>query len=290
MHGHTSKYEAGGAAFHSGATNIAVVPSNWHHLTLSDIKENVVQGTDVHICPTEVIALENTLNGTIIPQDEVEAISDYAHSQGMKMHLDGARLWHVASMTATPIKDLCDPFDSVSLCLSKGLGAPIGSILVGNKDFIRKARWFRKLFGGGMRETGVMAACAAYALTHNFPLLPRVHALAQRLEQGLEEIGAEITSRAETCMLFYNPSPLGLSYSEIAERASQLPEPIELAGSRMVLHIQTSDDAVNDFLNLIRQLAVEKHQAGSYVPQQKSFWTEGLYKDPYIRKGVKAPA
>ena len=73
-------------------------------------------------CPTEVIAIENTLNGTIIPQDEVEAISDYAHSQGLKMHLDGARLWHVASITATPMKDLCEPFDSVSLCLSKGLG------------------------------------------------------------------------------------------------------------------------------------------------------------------------
>jgi len=134
----------------------------------------------------------------------------------------------------------------------------------------------------------VMAACAAYALTHNFPLLPRVHALARRLEQGLEEIGAEITSRAETCMLFYNPSPLGLSYSEIAERASQLPEPIELAGSRMVVHIQTSDDAVNDFLDLVRQLAVEKQQAG-YVPQQKSFSTEGIYKNPYIRR-VKAAA
>jgi threonine aldolase len=152
-----------------------------------------------------------------MPQDEIQAISDYVHSNGMKMHLDGARLWHVASMTATPMKDLCDPFDSVSLCLSKGLGkrpilapfssvkhmrpagAPVGSILVGNKEFITKARRFRKLFGGGMRQIGVLAACAAYALTHNFPLLPRVHALAQKLEQGLEEIGAEITSRAETC-------------------------------------------------------------------------------------------
>ena len=73
-------------------------------------------------CPTEVIALENTLNGTIMPQDEIRAISDYARSLGIKMHLDGARLWHIASKTATPMKDLCDPFDSVSLCLSKGLG------------------------------------------------------------------------------------------------------------------------------------------------------------------------
>jgi threonine aldolase len=169
-----------------------------------------------------------------------------------------------------------------------------------------KARWFRKLFGGGMRQTGVMAACAAHALTHNFALLPRVHSLAQKLERGLEELGVEIASRAETCMvsnltclattntystaqLFYNPSPLGLSYSEIAERASQLLEPIELAGSRMVVHIQTSEDAVDDFLDLIRQLAAEKQRAG-FVPQQKSYGAERVYKDPYIRRATKTAA
>lgn len=134
-----------------------------------------------------------------------------------------------------------------------------------------------------------MAACAAYALTHNFPLLPRVHALAKRLERGLEEIGAEITSRAETCTLFYNPSPLGLSYSEIAERGSQLPEPIQLAGSRMIVHIQTSDDAVDDFLNLIRELATEKQRTG-FVRQERSFWEDGVYKDPYIRRPAKTAA
>jgi threonine aldolase len=145
----------------------------------------------------------------------------------MKIHLDGARLWHVASITATPMKKLCDPFDSVSLCFSKGLGksktrthhifiraktpcagAPVGSMLVGKKDFIAKARWFRKLFGGGMRQTGVISACAAYALTNNFLQLPRVHALAQRLESGLRKLGAEITSRAETCMVGLPPAHL----------------------------------------------------------------------------------
>jgi threonine aldolase len=154
-----------------------------------------------------------------MPQNEIKAISDYAHGNGIKMHLDGARLWHVASMNMMSMKDLCDPFDSVSLCLSKGLGkraglvpcsrveyvpqtgAPVGSILVGNKEFIKKARRFRKLFGGGMRQIGVLAACSAYALTHHFPLLPQVHALARKLEQGLEAIGAEITNRAETCMV-----------------------------------------------------------------------------------------
>lgn len=282
---HINKYEAGGAAFHSGAALIPVAPSNKHHLTFQDVKDNIIISSDVHFAPTEVVTLENTLNGTIIPQEEVIAISDYVHAQGLKMHLDGARIWHVAAETVTPIKELCDPFDSVSLCFSKGLGAPVGSCLVGTKEFITKARWFRKLFGGGMRQTGILSASAAYALTHNFPLLPRVHALTKRLEAGLEDIGASILSRAETCMIFYDPSPVGVTYDEIAERASDLPEPLYLGGSRLVLHIQTSDAAVDDFLGVVRQLAEEKRRAGFVKPEGQ---VNGAFKDVYVRRAVRA--
>jgi threonine aldolase len=156
--------------------------------------------------PTEIIALENTLNGTIFPQEEIIAISEYVHSLGLKFHLDGARIWHVAAETQTSLRELLAPFDSVSLCFSKGLGAPVGSVLVGPKAYIAKARRFRKLFGGGMRQTGILAACAAYALTHNFPKFPKVHALAKKLETGLEEIGCTILSRAETCMVWLDSS------------------------------------------------------------------------------------
>ncbi|THH19712.1 hypothetical protein EW146_g1479 [Bondarzewia mesenterica] len=328
---HINKYEAGGAAFHSGAHLITAIPSNGrihrfcrtggiadryihlagHHLTLEDVQDFVVTGTDLHFAPTEIIELENTLNGTIIPQDEVIRISDYAHSQGIKMHLDGARIWHVAAETGTPLSGLCAPFDSVSLCFSKGLGAPIGSCLVGRKEFITKARWFRKLFGGGMRQTGILAASAAYALTYNFPKLPHVHTLAQRLEQGLRDLGAEITSAAETCMVciplppsltsplnlallllgcvpqvFYDPSPLGLDYAEIAERGSQLPEHLTLGGSRLVVHIQTTEQAVDDFLALIRTLAEEKRKAGFVRPESKP-QTNGRPKDIYVRPQKK---
>uniref|UniRef100_A0A8H7YAX0 Aromatic amino acid beta-eliminating lyase/threonine aldolase domain-containing protein n=1 Tax=Psilocybe cubensis TaxID=181762 RepID=A0A8H7YAX0_PSICU len=282
---HIHKYEAGGAAFHSGAAVIAVVPTNKHHLTLQDVKDNIIISNDTHFAPTEVVALENTLNGTIIPQEEVIAISDYVHSLGLKLHLDGARIWHVAAETSTPLKELCDPFDSVSLCFSKGLGAPVGSCLVGTKEFITKARWFRKLFGGGMRQTGILAGAAAYALTHNFPQLPRVHALAKRLESGLEEIGANILSRAETCMIFYDPSPLGVTYDEIGDRGSALPEPLFLGGSRLVVHIQTSDAAVDDFLNIVRQLAEEKKAAGFVRPEAQA---NGEIKDVYVRRVPKA--
>ncbi|KAJ6519598.1 pyridoxal phosphate-dependent transferase [Mycena sanguinolenta] len=284
---HINKYEAGGAAFHSGAATTAVIPSNGHHLTLTDVKQHIILGSDTHLAPTEVVALENTLNGTIFPQDEIIAISDFVHSQGVKMHLDGARIWHVAAETGTSIKELCDPFDSVSLCFSKGLGAPIGSCLVGPAAFIKKARWFRKLFGGGMRQTGILAASAAYALTYNFPLLPGVHALARKLEAGLEEIGVEITSKAETCMVFYDPASIGVTFDEIADRASDLPEPLILGGSRLVVHIQTAEEAVNDFLSIIRQLAEEKKAAGFVKPPPAA---NGVFKDIYVRRAPKTTA
>ena len=183
--------------------------------------------------PTKLIVIENTLNGAISPQDDILSISEFAHAKGIKIHLDGSRIWHVAAETLTPVKELCDPFDSVNLCFSKGLGeivlifcscskrpsrlvgAPIGSCLVGSSTCIRRARWLRKLFGGGMRQTGFLAACAAHALTNNVPLLPAVHALTRTLEKGLEEIGAKIISQAETCMVssrVYVLSPLPRLY------------------------------------------------------------------------------
>jgi threonine aldolase len=118
------------------------------------------------------------------------------------MHCDGARIWHVAAEKEMHLKELCDPFESVSMCLSKGLGAPIGTVLVGSRDYIERARWFRKAFGGGMRQTGSLAACGAYALTHNFKRLPEVHRLTQRLARGLIDLGVGIIS-AETCMVTF---------------------------------------------------------------------------------------
>jgi len=117
-----------------------------------------------------------------------------------------------------------------------------------------------------MRQTSFMAASAAYALTYNFPLLPKVHKLTSRLAAGLQEIGVHITS-AETCMVFFDPSPIGVEYTEIVLRASTLPEPLKLGGSRLVVHIQTSPQAVEDFLALIAQLAQDKKDAG-FIPMK----------------------
>ncbi|KAN0100891.1 Pyridoxal phosphate-dependent transferase [Tylopilus felleus] len=259
---HINAYEAGGAAMHSGAYPIPVTPSNSHHLTLEDIKAKVVLESDIHVAPTRLICLENTLDGTIFPQDDIIKISKFARENDILMHLDGARLWHVAVETGMSLSELCAPFDSVSLCLSKGLGAPVGTCLVGSNVFINKARWFRKAFGGGMRQTGILAAAAAYALSYNFSQLPRVHALARRLQRGLEDLGVRILCPAETCMVFFDPSTIGVVYEEVERRAATLPDPITLNSSRLVVHIQTSGETIDDFVRLIEGLRDEKAKEG----------------------------
>ncbi|KAL4068326.1 pyridoxal phosphate-dependent transferase [Scleroderma yunnanense] len=280
---HAYRNETGGIAFHSGANVIPIFPDNDHHLTWEDIEPRIICGTEVHSAPTRVILLENTLNGTVIPQQDVLDISKNVREKDIVMHLDGARIWHVVVATGMSLKDLCEPFDSVSLCFSKGLGAPIGSCLVGTKEFITRAKWFRKLFGGGMRQTGYLAAAAAYGLTHNFPLLPQVHGLANRMQHGLEEIGVGILTPAETCMVFYDPSPIGVEYWEVVERAAQLPNPIHINGSRLIMHIQTSPEAIEDFLELMKTLKIEKGQAGWSPDKQPRPARKGIYRDPYVK-------
>jgi len=278
---HIYACEAGGIALNSGAQAIPVIPSNGRHLTLEDIQNFIVLDDNIHFALTEVIELENTLDGSIFPQDEIIRISEYAHKRGIKMHLDGARIWHVAIETGTPLDVLCEPFDSISACFSKGLGAPVGSCLIGNKEFISRARWFRKSFGGGMRQTGFLSASAAFALTNNFPKLTTVHQLAKSLERGLLEIGVEITVTAETCMVFYDPSSIGSDYAEVAERAERLSQPLSLLGSRLVLHIQSAEQAVDDLLGVFRDIAQEKKAAGFVKPAAKV--EDRSYKNKYVR-------
>ncbi|EJT97948.1 threonine aldolase [Dacryopinax primogenitus] len=289
---HVHRNEAGGIAHHSQATTLPVMPENGHHLTVKDVKAAAILSEDVHLAPTRLISLENTLNGTILPQDEIVAISQYARSSGIKMHLDGARIWNVAAETGASLHELCEPFDSVSLCLSKGIGAPIGSMLVGNREFISRARWFRKMFGGGWRQSGYLAAAAAYALTHNFPLLSGTHALARKLEAGLRDIGVGILCSG-TNMVFFDARSIGVNYDELVKRALALPEPLYLGGSRLVIHYQTSEKAVNDLLDLIQVMANEKRAEG-FVPgvleQQPADAYYPKMKEVFIRSGTKAVA
>jgi len=136
-----------------------------------------------------------------------------------------------------------------------------------------------------MRQIGFLAGCAAYALNHNFSQLPDVHARARKLEEGLRELGVQILS-ADTCMIFFDPTPLGIKYEEISERAANLPEPIAVRGSRLVIHIQTEDQVVGDFLALVKAMAEEKRAMGLVPPlvEGNPTATESIYQEIYRRQ------
>ena len=253
IRGHIYNYEAGGVSCLSSAMIIPVRPSNDHHLTLEDVKQHCVISSDVHACPTRVISLENTLNGMILPLSEIRRISTFAREHGIKLHLDGARIWEAASSDpniAGNLTEICREFDSVSLCFSKGLGAPIGSIIVGSKPFIAHARRIRKMLGGGTRQAGVISAAARVAVEEGFGKGPSgeggklraTHVRAREVAGMWEEKGGKLAHPTETNMVWLDLAREGVSSSEFAQLASQ--EGLKALSGRLVVHYQITDDAL----------------------------------------------
>jgi threonine aldolase len=187
-----------------------VWPSKGPNLTLEDVKKGVVLWDDIHCAPTRVIALENTYGGTILPLNEVHLISEFARSNNIRIHCDGARLWNAVAAGAGSFREYGAAFDSISLCFSKGIGAPVGSVLVGSKIFIDRARWIRKSIGGGMRQTGVIAGAARAALDEVFPKLAATHEIARDIEKHLHSLGLKTVLPVETNMIFIVSKPLSV--------------------------------------------------------------------------------
>lgn len=186
---HIYYYEGGGPAALSGVM-CRLVNGDHGIFTADDLKQ-VLRPADVHFARTTLVCLENTHNrggGRVYPLSEINAISQVCERQGLKLHLDGARLWNACTATGLTEADYAQPFDSVSVCFSKGLGAPMGSALAGSKEFVQRARRFRKMFGGGMRQAGMMAAGALYALKHHRARLDDDHRNAATLATGLQSI------------------------------------------------------------------------------------------------------
>jgi threonine aldolase len=257
---HIHQYEAGGCAFHSGAALETVAPQNGLYLTWPEIKARLVTDEDnVHYAPTRIVALENTINGVIMPHDEVLRIAQglKADYPDVKLHLDGARIWHVAAQTGMSLEELTRPFDSISVCFSKGLGAPVGSMMLGPSTFIRKAKHFRKLFGGGMRQAGVLTAAAQNALQETFDKLSYTHTLAAWLSDQLQREGVHITLPTDTNMVWFDPSSIGVKIDDIIRAGQDLDRPFILNGSRVVIHHQTEVEAVEDLLTVIRRLKAQ---------------------------------
>jgi threonine aldolase len=188
---HSFRYEAGGAAVLGSIQLHPLANRPDGTLDLDEI-EAAIKPDDPHFPRTRLLALENTIGGRAVPRSYLERALALARQRGLATHLDGARIFNAAVALNTAPKDLCAGFDSVSVCLSKGLGAPAGTLLFGRADLIARATRVRKILGGGMRQVGVLAAAGLYALEHNVGRLQVDHEHASRLAQGLARLGLPV--------------------------------------------------------------------------------------------------
>ena len=186
---HTYKYEGGGAAVLGSIQPQPIANQADGSIALADI-EAYIKPDDMHFARSRLLALENTIGGRVLPRDYVAAATTLAHARGLATHLDGARICNAAVKQGISLREARAGFDTISVCLSKGLGAPVGSVLLGPKSFIEQGKRWRKMLGGGMRQAGVLAAAAHHALEHNVERLAQDHDNAAELARGLAQIDA----------------------------------------------------------------------------------------------------
>ena len=203
MEAHTYKFEGGGAAVLGSIQPQPVMHAEDGTLPLDRIA-SVIKPIDPHFARTRLLALENTWHGRTLPLDYLQGAHDLARRHGLGMHLDGARLFNAAVACQVPAREIARHFDTVSICLSKGLGAPVGSVLVGSHALIDKARRWRKVCGGGWRQAGILAAAGLFALDHHVERLAQDHARAARLADRLRDIPGIDLLGQHTNMVFIN--------------------------------------------------------------------------------------
>jgi threonine aldolase len=203
---HTYKYEGGGAAVLGSIQPQPIANQPDGSILLSDI-EGYIKPDDMHFARTRLLALENTIGGRVLGQDYIAQATSLAHAKGLKTHLDGARVCNAAVKQGISLRAATSGFDTVSVCLSKGLGAPVGSVLLGPKAFVEQGKRWRKMLGGGMRQAGVLAAAGQYALEHNVERLADDHENAARLSRGLADIGQLAVDTPQTNIFYIHMAP-----------------------------------------------------------------------------------
>lgn len=251
---HIFWYE-GGASAALGGVQLHPVPGKKGIMTPEDVLSRI-RAKNVHFPPTKLLCLENTHNragGSCWSLDEVKAIAEAAHSKELKVHMDGARIFNASVAKKIPVGDYAKEVDSVQFCLSKGLGAPVGSMLVGSKEFIDTARFWRKRLGGAMRQAGILASAGLYALKHNIERLEEDHNLAKKLARGLETLGFDVNpNEVETNMVM-------LPYSDAGSLLEKLKQKNILAGLskpgviRFVTHLDISSQDIDYTLRTIAE-------------------------------------
>ncbi|MGL5374098.1 low-specificity L-threonine aldolase [Aeromonas veronii] len=246
---HIYRYEAQGSAV-LGSVALQPLPMQRDGtLAFDDIKAALAPD-DAHFVQTRLICLENTHNGKVLPLSYLQEMGAFVAERGLKLHLDGARLFNAAVASETPVEVIAAPFDSISICLSKGLGAPVGSLLVGSHDFIARARRLRKMLGGGMRQAGILAQAGLFALEQHVTRLADDHRRAKRLAEGLAALpGIELDlSLVQSNMVFLRLRE-GVSAPLLAfmkERGILFSGYGEL---RLVTHLQINDDDIEEVID-----------------------------------------
>jgi threonine aldolase len=258
--GHIFNYEMATLAAFSGCL-VRPIYGEDGMLTWANIKKRIAPGI-YYKAQTGLISLENTHNmagGTVYRQEIADEICDHAHEIGLPVHLDGARVFNAATALGKPVPEITKKFDSVMFCLSKGLGAPVGSMLVGSKSFIEKARAYRKALGGGMRQAGVLAAAGLIALEKMPARLKEDHENAQVLAKGLAQIpGIKIDAKkVVTNILVFNIGGTGINTAEFSRRLAErnvLAAGIDAENMRFVTHLDVSREDCETALKEIRAI------------------------------------
>ena len=258
---HTYRWEGGGAAVLGSIQPQPLQQQPDGSILLADI-EAAIKPDDAHFAVTRLLTLENTWGGQVLPPTYIKAATELARKKGLATHLDGARLFNAAVAADAAVTSGGDPrqralelaqhFDSVSVCFSKGLGTPAGSALVGSSEFIHRAHRIRKMLGGGMRQAGVLAAAALYALDHHIDRLAQDHANAQRLAQGLAGLPGVTVQTPQTNIVFVDLAP---------EKSSGVVERLRAAGVlctglyrlRLVTHLDVSSNDIDTAISALRQ-------------------------------------
>jgi threonine aldolase len=248
---HVARAELGAAAVFSGIT-FRTWAATRGRLDVEAVRGLVAPDAGPYLVSTAAIEVENTHNfggGSVQPPDQVAAVQKLARDCGLGLHLDGARLWNAHVATGTPLADLAAGFDTVSVCLSKGLGAPVGSVLVSSAERVAEARVWRKRYGAGMRQVGILAAAGLYALDHHIARLADDHARARRLGAAL---GAD-PATVETNIVVLDVSDAAAVATAAAE-AGVLVSALGPRFLRLVTHLDVDDDAIDRAVEVLRPL------------------------------------
>ncbi|SHF24701.1 low-specificity L-threonine aldolase [Thermomonas hydrothermalis] len=244
MDAHTYKFEGGGAAVLGSIQPQPIVQAEDGSLPLDRVAA-AIKPVDPHFARTRLLALENTWHGRTLPLDYLRAAGDLARERGLGYHLDGARLFNAAVACGVPAREIARHFDTVSVCLSKGLGAPVGSVLVGSRALIDKARRWRKVCGGGWRQAGMLAAAGLYALDHHIDRLADDHARAARLAERLRAIDGLTVLGQHTNMVFIDVPVARLRDLDAHLRAAGIRISIGyLPTVRLVTHLDIDDEGI----------------------------------------------